>query len=242
MGIATDDTEFIEEINSHLIHLVADMVAPPEASRAMRDALRIGLRASWVQSLAQALAVALGEAELDELAENSPVMFEKTVIGSLKGPDVTRYAKRLRERTLIPGEMVTVPLAEFSAWRGPLIGPGSFAAFTEWAALLSSLGRGQTRGADRRSLARNRRGLVHLHEICIAQHLRIRSPESECSWSEDAFALLRVQPLVQPSQVDELAAAAASCLAPGERTAASVEDTPPLRFALPSLPIDNCAA
>jgi hypothetical protein len=231
VGISTGGASFIKSINSHFVRLVGELIPPPDASPAMKVALRGGLRASWVQALAQALAVAHGTNELKELEVEIPVLFEDSAIGKLRTDAVVSYARRLRRRQLIPGSLVSVPLAEFVAWDGPLIGPRSFDAFMTWAAGLTAA---QKKRRIAIGLARSVR-FVHLHEICIALHLWIGTPAE--SWLKDAFALLRRQPLIQFAQVDELAKVANFCLEPPARDA-TPEDVPVFRFALPSLPID----
>ena len=235
VGITAGGTEFVEMISSHYVRLVDELDPPPQSSHAMRQALRAGLRASWIQALSQALAVALGEAELDDLAIALPVLFHETRLGTLRTPDVVSYAKRLRERRLIPGALVSAPLAEFTSWDGPLIGARAFSSFTEWTSALSPE---RKRQELLEGLAESVR-FVHLHEICIALHLWVGEPPEEDRWLSDAFTLLHRQPLIQPDQVEELAERATQCLQPSNRTAAAAETVPSLRFALPSFPIDE---
>jgi len=235
VGITAGGAEFIEMISAHYVRLVDELEDPPNSSHAMQQALRVGLRASWIQALAQALAVALGKEELDGLAIALPVLFEKTTLGTIRTLDVVRYAKRLRERRLIPGSLVSAPLAEFTNWPGPLIGAEAFASFTQWASDLSPESRRQELLSGIADSVR----FVHLHEICIALHLWVVASIEEDQWLADAFALLRSQPLVQPDQVEDLYAKATECLNFEIRTADDIEDIPSLRFALPSFPIEK---
>ncbi len=96
VGIAAGGNDFIESINAHFVRLVGELEPPSDASRAMQRALNLGLRASWIQAIAQALAVALGEEELDELEAALPVLFQEEALGKVVTPDVARYARRLR--------------------------------------------------------------------------------------------------------------------------------------------------
>ena len=61
------------------------------------------------------------------------MLFEETSIGSVKMEDVVSYAKRLRKRRLIPGSLVSTPLAEFTSWKGALVGHEAFTSFNKWA-------------------------------------------------------------------------------------------------------------
>jgi len=234
-GIAAGGISFVEEISAHFVRLVSDLEPPPQSSHAMRQALRIGLRASWVQALSQALAVALGKAELENLTVAVPTLFEETTLGTLKTDEVVRYAQRLRERRLVPGMLVAVPLSEFTGWSGPLIGPGVFSAFMRWASAHSTA---HKQAELLQTISQSVR-FIQLHEICIALHLWIRESEEEERWLDDAFKILGRQPLVQLDQVSELADQATRCLNSGQRSLADAEETPSLRFALPSLPIDD---
>jgi predicted amidohydrolase len=233
VGTATGGIPFIKSINIHYARLTGELVPPPESSSGMRIALRTGLRASWVQALAQALSVAMGANELDELTEQVPTLFTNAAVGSLRSKDVVSYAKRLRSRRLIPGNLVSAPLAEFTNWDGPLIGAKAFASFMSWASDLDAAQRIAGVSAGLKQSVR----FVHLHEVCIAMHLWLSHASNE-SWLSDVFGLLRQQPLLQLSQVDELADAAQSALSPTMRQEASI-DQPTLRFALPSLVIDS---
>ena len=80
---------------------------------------------------------------------------------------------------------------------------------------------------------------VQLHEICIALHLWVNGPEEEGDWLSDAFSLLRQQPLVQHDQVKDLWARASACIEPAARDATALDGIPSLRFALPSVPIEE---
>jgi predicted amidohydrolase len=235
VGILAGGAEFVEKVSTHYIHLVDDLEPPGDATQAMRQALRVGLRASWIQALAQALAVALGEADLDLLEESHPMLFEETSIGSVKMEDVVSYAKRLRKRRLIPGSLVSTPLAEFTSWKGALVGHEAFTSFNKWAYELSPAERREELLAGLPDSVR----FVQLHEICIALHLWVNGPEEEGDWLSDAFSLLRQQPLVQHDQVKDLWARASACIEPAARDATALDGIPSLRFALPSVPIEE---
>lgn len=235
VGITAAGAEFIKTISSHYVRLVDELVSPPQSSHAMREALRVGLRASWVQALAQALAVARGRKELDTLAVELPIVFEQTTLGIIRTLDVVRYAKRLRQRRLVPATLVSAPLAEFTSWDGPLIGAEAFSSFSRWAATLSA---NQRRRELMEGIAESVR-FVQLHEVCLALHLWAGEQSARTNWLEDAFALLRQQPLIQPDQVEDLAKRAAECSQLDDRDIADVADAPALRFALPSFPIDD---
>jgi predicted amidohydrolase len=235
VGVTAGGAEFVETISAHYVRLVDELEAPPDSSHAMRQALRVGLRASWIQALAQALSVSLGIEELDDLTATLPVVFEDTTLGTVRTLDVVRYAKRLRERRLVPGALVSAPLAEFTSWEGPLIGSKAFTSFMEWTSRRPSNERKQELLDGIEDSVR----FVHLHEICIALHLWVNASGHHDEWLTDAFTLLRRQPLVQSEQVEDLAVRSVQCMHPGSRTADDVDNAPTLRFALPSLPIDE---
>jgi predicted amidohydrolase len=235
VGVTAGGTEFVESINAHFVRLVGELEPPSDASHAMQQALNLGLRASWIQAISQALSVALGAEELDELETALPIFFQEEALGKVGTPEVVSYAKRLRERRLIPAVLVSAPLAEFTGWTGPLIGARAFTDFTQWASQMPEHERMQQLLDGIADSVR----FVQLHEICIALHLWVTGSGDGRGWLEDAIALLRHQPLVRLDEVDDLAVQAAKSLQPAPRTGTDAESAPELRFALPSLPIDE---
>jgi predicted amidohydrolase len=235
VGITAGGAEFVESINAHFIRLVGALEPPSDATRPMQRALVLGLRASWIQAISQALAVAFGAEELDDLETAVPVLFDERGLGKLATAEVVRYAGRLRDRRLVPAALVSAPLAEFTSWTGPLIGSRAFNGFMRWVSDMSEEERRQQLLVGIADSVR----FVQLHEICIALHLWVSKSGQSSSWLADATALLRGQPLVQLDEVDDLARRAEQSLRPSPRSGGDAEAAPELRFALPSLPIDE---
>jgi hypothetical protein len=237
-GVAARGRSFVLGLTAHFVALLEQLEPPPDSSEAMTTSLREGLRAAWIQALAQALAVAMGDDELDGLETDVPLLAETTTIGPLRTTSVVNYAKRIRARRLIPGSLVSAPLAEFTSWKGRLIGPTAYRDFTLWA---NGLTDDQKLAQLTRSITRSVR-FVHLHEVCLALHLWVHSGVATGSWLSRAFRLLGRQPLIQRDFVAELRASAEGALNPPDRPpreALEALTRPELRFALPSLPIDD---
>jgi hypothetical protein len=236
-GIAARGSAFVVELTTHFTGLLELLEPPQDATDEMTDSIHRGLRAAWIHALAQALAVALAEDELEHFEAEVPFLADTDAIGPLPTTSVVNYAKRIRSRRLIPGSLVSSPLAEFTSWKGRLIGPTAYRDFVNWA---SGLTAEQKLAQVNRSIARSVR-FIPLHEVCLALHLWLQYTTETGPWLDRAFRLLGRQPLIEADFVSQMRAQAETALAPPTRTpseALTAVTTPELRFALPSLPID----
>jgi len=220
-----------------LLSICRDFVAatdslelPADAPEEQRDALLAGLRASWIQALAVALAVAMSEAERAELAVGVPLLVGDAAVDPVPTADVTAYAARIRRRGLVPAQFVSVPLSELTRWHGRLIGNGVFAAFVSWA-------KEQSTDLFDAIIARvpSVVRFVPLHEACLAVHLwaRPKSPK----WLDEAIAIVRSQPLVNDAHIADLRVTAEAAVEPSDAVLPDADDDRGrlrLRFAMPS--------
>jgi hypothetical protein len=219
-----------------LLRRVCDSMKMPDGSTGEgRAALVFGLRASWIQALAQALAVAAGAVDQALLVEAAPVL----EIGDepLDTLVLRRYARRIRERRLIPAELVAAPLAEFSGWKGRLIGGDAFNEFLEWSSREHPDGDPEGLvGAVEQAVR-----FIGLHEACLAIHLWAGSKGG--SWEEESFSVLAAQPLIHEDLVSDLRVRAKAMLGDTEEVEEEEEeedveaegDEYPLRIAMPSM-------
>lgn len=238
IGFLAGGTQVINEMTLLLTQVCESMKMPDDSTEEGRRALVFGLRASWIQALAQALAVASGPVEQALLLEEAP---ELDVGGkALATRDLIRYARRIRARKLIPSEFVAVPLAEFSAWKGRLIGGESFNDFLEWSMRKQPHGDPEALAAAIADAAR----FISLHEACLAIHLWAGNDKS--SWQDQSFAILAAQPLIEPGLVGDLRSRAEVLL--GEQADPELSDeghddvvdqSYPLRIAMPSIRIED---
>lgn len=205
---------------------------PPDTGRPMRQALQLGLDASWIQALAQALAVSASDLTLRWLVLQFPHLLERAGKGELPTKEVVEYARRIRRRRLVPAAFVAVPLAEFTNWPGELIGPDAFDGFMAWARERTAE---ETVGQLVDLLPRAVR-FVPLHETCLAVHLWA-APGSG-TWLETAFTILAAQPLIQQKSVQDLKTRALEALRPAKPRVPRTDDEVAalrLRFTMPSM-------
>jgi hypothetical protein len=242
IGFISGGTTVVVELTGLLKRVCNSMKMPDGSADSGRDALVFGLRASWIQALAQALAVASDPIQQALLLEEAP---ELDVGGKpLDTKVLLRYARQIRARRLIPSELVAAPLAEFSAWKGRLIGGNSFNEFLEWSMRHYPAG-------DPGGLVQAVKGaarFIGLHEACLAIHLWAGSEEE--SWEEESFAVLGAQPLIRPDLVADLRARAKALLGEEEEVEegeAEVDEgeenggdpSYPLRIAMPSMRVSH---
>jgi hypothetical protein len=216
--------------------LARSIEPPPGATSQTVGALRLGLRASWIHALAQALSVGLGRAERDALQVEVPELISGGPIGDLRSEVVAAYAQRLRARRLVDPGFVAAPLAEFTDWDGPLIGDTAVADFVAWAATQEPKRR---RERLKRHLAHAVR-FIPLHQACLAVHMWA-SPLDE-AWLRRAFELMSWQPLIAEDALDDLHTEARQALEPGvDEVAEREEDRAKLvlRIALPSMTVSE---
>lgn len=230
IGLVAHGPPIVAELTELLRRVSESLELPDGSTEEGRAALLFGLRASWVQALAQALAVATGPDDHERLASEAPQL----ELGGkpLEAAALLRYARRIRGRHLIPNSLVAAPLAEFTTWDGRLIGGDAFSEFLEWSH--ANHPEGDPQGLVRAVAAAAR--FVGLHEACLAIHLWAGSPEGP--WEEESFAVLAAQPLVHEDLVADLRARAMFLLGEGSREENEAEDEQgpyPLRVAMPSM-------
>lgn len=176
------------QLSTSVAQALANLRFPDELGEAARDATVAGVGLAWAQSCAEALAVCLSDTGRDEVAERYagvPILsgLDRFVVD---WHTVARLGTVFRHQQLVRAKFVSVPLAEFSLWSGPLIGDRATSAFLEWAD-------SPHKGPRELRLERSVR-FVGLHEVCIAHHLWI-SPHAD-DWLDATFTLLSTQPLV----------------------------------------------
>jgi hypothetical protein len=134
----------------------------------------------------------------------------------------------LREAHFIGAQFVSVPLAEFSSWSGPLFGARAFRAFMRWAARGGEIARPDLDNAKR---------FVPLHEICLANHLWVAPGGTH--WRSRVFRLLASQALVDPTMVRDLRDRASGMLRTNGRVNERAETLAEysLRVAIPSIEV-----
>jgi hypothetical protein len=186
----------VDVLTKQVAEIVETVQLPDGAPGAGYEALRFGLRQSWYQALAQAIAVVTDAEDRKELSR----VFPKVTLGrhSLRMKAVIARAGKIRKRRLISPTLVAVPLAEFSDWKGALIGPRAFDRFLAWT-------RGRPPSKNPELLAERVEGslrFINLHEACLAIHLWAGHAQER--WLDEAFAVLRGQPLIDAELVDEL--------------------------------------
>lgn len=216
--------------------IVRALEPPPGAGANTRDALRRGLRAAWIQALAQALAVSMSEAERAELAESVPTLFEDEGQKAVSTANLCAYARRVRTRRLIPKTLISVPLAEFTNWEGVLIGPGAFEDFMQWSAASAA-------EANTEQLLANLSGAVRfiqLHEACLAVHLWVSKNDED--WLDLVFDLFAAQPLIESDSLGDALERARELLAVNEPIAPVTDEQRGdlrVRFAMPSMTVPS---
>jgi hypothetical protein len=227
VAIAAHGVEAVRTLTAIVRDLCETLEPPPESSAAARDALLFGLRESWRQALAQALAAATDSSQRATLLRRIPRMrLDRHHRYSMRS--VVQRARRIRRRRLIPREHVAVPLAEFSDWQGKLIGPGAFVGFLDWS-------RDEHPGGQAAALAKAVRSamrFVRLHEACLAIHLWGGSGPDP--WIDETFAVLGAQPLIHQELVEELHEKAIASLGSSGRGATAGHR---IRIAMPGVPI-----
>lgn len=228
-AVAANGPDAIEELSTIFVRVAESLRLPTSASGAARQALMRGLRAAWLQAAALAVAAAFDEGDRASLAAAHQELIASQELPSLDGKTVVTLARRLRRRRLIPGHLVSAPLAEFTDWPDRLIGQGAFSAFLAWASAQRS-GAADVRVSIDRAVR-----FVPLHEACLAIHLWA-APDTD-DWLDRAIRLVAAQPLVEPEQVESLHSRARSVLDPEPPTDPGEDriKAHPLRFAMPSL-------
>jgi hypothetical protein len=235
IAIAARGVAVVKNLTEGLREIIETVVLPEGTGKQGYRALKFGLRNSWYQALAQAIAVATSEEDREELRQSMPR------IGLGLSPKKSRTMKgtiasamRIRDRRLIPSSLVAVPLAEFSEWEGALIGTDAFADFLEWRRAQDPPGADPAALAER---VEHSLRFINLHEACLAIHLWAGRSDEE--WLEQAFRVLKAQPLIDAGLVAELRASSESALAleRGEEDDGKKKRRP--QIGMPSMPVDE---
>jgi hypothetical protein len=227
IGLTAQGPEIVGELSELVRRVTNALVYPDGATGAGKKALRWGLRSSWVQALAQALAVASDKAEREQLLEEMPEL-DLGQAQPAKMTTIVGYAMRIRRRRLIPNLLVAAPLSEFTDWEGRLIGHDAFSRFLDWYREAYPEGAGEELAEQVEQAVR----FIRLHEVCLAVHLWAGDPDQ--AWIEQAFAVLAAQPLIHEDLVGDLRGRAEAVLAP-ESGEEEQKGSKPLRVALPSI-------
>ena len=231
-AIAAIGTEAVAMLTFVFTRVVRSLEPPVDANAPTRSALYFGLRASWTQALAQALAVSLSEDEREGLIAETPWLIVDGPLDQLSTAEVVGYAQRMRERRIVDAAFVAVPLAEFTDWPGRLIGGDALGGFLEWRD-------GDPSPPTAEALANALAGAVRfipLHEVCVALHMWAGVQRDD--WLDVAFAILEAQPLVDTLAIADLHERAQLALDPPKATVPEDEDERAqllLRFAMPSV-------
>jgi hypothetical protein len=254
IALAARGPAAVEDLTTALREIIDTLEMPAGTKQRSVRTLRFGLRQSWYQALAQAIAVATDKDDRVELKKRMPrVRLGLPAKKSRTMRGVIDHAMRIRRRRLIPSSLVAVPLAEFSEWRGALIGPDAFARFLNWRRAE------QPKGADPQVLASEvseSLRFINLHEACLAIHLWAGEDREE--WLQEAFGVLSAQPLIDEELVSDLQHRSQRTLAlereedegagdPGGDGGEAEEDGEDLdvarrrlpRIGMPSMPIDD---
>ncbi|HEX5711766.1 MAG TPA: hypothetical protein VFX85_00450 [Solirubrobacterales bacterium] len=229
IAIVTKKIGEIEVLTAELRAVIEALRMPSGANDKAREALEFGLRASWIQALAQAIAVATDEEERKALGEVIPEIDLPPDPAKMK--TTIEHAMRIRERRLLPSSLVAAPLAEFTAWRGRLIGKGAFADFVEWTRGLGEDAAEQLAVAVERAVR-----FIPLHECCLGIHLWAGLGRED--WLELAFKVLGAQPLMQSNLVAQLKQVALKHLDP-ENHYEGIGYQQLLAVAMPSLEVSE---
>jgi len=233
VAIAARGLKAVSALTDAVREIIETAKLPEGTSRQGYRALSFGLRQSWYQALAQAIAVATDEDDRKQLLEMLPSIKLDKMVRPRPMSATIAHAMRIRRRRLVPSGLVAVPLAEFSDWEGELIGASAFAGFLEWS-------REQPEGAGLEGLIeeveRSPR-FINLHEAGLAVHLW--AGEDGEDWLDESFQVLEAQPLVDENLVTELRERAEEALDPAGRPEAdlSVEVHP--RVGMPSMIVDE---
>lgn len=229
IAIAAHGVGAVRTLTAIVRELCETVIPPPGSSAAAREALLFGLRQSWRQSLAQAIAAVTTASQRKTLLRKVPRLdLGGGYVYAIK--TTVDLAMRIRKRRLVPANHVSVPLAEFSEWSGRLIGPGAFNSFLDWAREQHPAGDPAGAAAAAGSAVR----FIRLHEACLAIHLWAGSGSD--SWIEETFGVLAAQPLIQQDLVDELRQKAIASLGSSGRGPSSAA-RPRIRIAMPGVPI-----
>ena len=229
IAIVTKGMEEVEVLTADLRTVMEALRMPSGANEKAREALKFGLRASWIQALAQAIAVATDEEERTMLAEAIPELDLPPEPAKMQ--TTIKHAMRIRQRRLLPSSLVAAPLAEFTDWRGRLIGKGAFSDFIEWTRQLDSDAAEQLAVAVERAVR-----FIPLHECCLGIHLWAGLGRED--WLELAFKVLGAQPLMQSNLVLQLKQVALRHLDPDNHRAGDGYQQL-LAVAMPSLEVNE---
>jgi len=211
---------------------VGALEPPAKAREDLRVAIDSGLRDSWGQALAEALAAATGGRRLVITQLDQELLVQAT---GMTSKSLAVRVQRLRDERFVPALLVSMPLSEFTAWRGGLFGVPAFQRFARWVEAAS------THGADSPSVEGigGAKRFVPLHEVCVAIHLWI-APHGR-RWRPRAFEIFRAQPLLDKRVVTDLVKKSRRILRVGnarhEATGRLADYT--LRFAIPSMEISG---
>lgn len=216
------------------IGAAVDAVMVPEELAGIHGSLLKGLWESWAAAAAQALAVALGEDQRRAFADQRPRLETTAQTADFDTAALVARADEIRRRSLVPPQFVAVPLAEYSAWTGPLLGAGVMNEFVAWVGSAP-----QVLDVLQQRLGRSAR-FVHLHEACLAVHLWAGGSESR--WLDEAFDLLRRPPLTRLEDLASLEEAAKAALTAspdlGEVGDDKLEAGRRIKVALPSVEVE----
>lgn len=217
-------------LSNRLINIVDHLEPPQESSQALETAIRRGIKSSWGQSLAEALSIMRDAGGLlrDQLDEG---LIVQATDGSLD--ELLSRSSALRNRNFIDAGLISMPLAEFAKWEGPLFGQEAFEEF------LLSLGGSEVNlkvYEELKNNVRNSNRFIPLHEFCVALHLWVKP--FDVDWLRHIFELFSSQPLLDQGLADQLQNSARKCLKCDEsdqRALSPSEYT--LRLAIPSLQV-----
>lgn len=235
IGIAAKGLKAVPDLTTVVREIIETVTLPDGTTKRGYQALRFGLRHSWYQALAQAIAVATDESDRQLLLEMQPRVEVGLPTERSRTMRLTiQHAMRLRRRRLVPSWLVAVPLAEFSDWEGALIGSGAFTEFLAW-------GREQRLEEpvldDLLRAVRRSPRFINLHESCLAIHLWAGHDDGD--WLGESFAVLAAQPLVDEKLVTELRERAEQALEPDAELDVGTEEKAILRIGMPSMVIDE---
>lgn len=219
---------------SSLLERISDAIdaleLPGEMGERLQAAVEAGLRFSLAQALAEGLAVARGR-NLESPGLDAGLVRRCT--GESMAQIQHRVA-RIRDERFVSARMVSVPLAEFTSWDGPLFGHAAHAAFETW---FEDEVDGDHVSSVLAALADAKR-FVGLHEVSVAIHLWLAPGGS--GWRTRVFEAFAAQPLLDPAGVTDLRKRARRALRAGS-TDARVDDIDDynLRFAVPSVGVSG---
>lgn len=185
----TDYGPGVDVLSKTFNSVIDRLVMSPDAGPVLADAIVTDLRDAWAQALAEAWATRA------EVLDSRDLLSEELIVTATGASSeaVQRQARHLRRAGFVDAHLVSVPLAEFTSWRGELFGAEAFRSFMA-AARDGELLAGIDLGLAKR--------FVGLHDACVAAHLWIAP--GWAGWLEKTFTLLHSQPLVDPAMLSDL--------------------------------------